>query len=136
MHASMAIFNAWCDRGADASFSRADPWDAAKRRPWIDWIHTASDQAALVRDFTKWDNQPASVPGGVRGDPARRAGRQHRAARAYLCEPRRRLAEAKIGRASAAFPDAKRYRAPDRCCRPGTSSRRRRSFSAGAQASG
>src|SRR5207302_743734 len=38
------------------------PWDAARRRPWIDWIHTASDQAALVRDYTKWDNQPASVP--------------------------------------------------------------------------
>ena len=38
------------------------PWDAARRRPWIDWIHTASDQGALVRDYTKWDNQPASVP--------------------------------------------------------------------------
>src|SRR5262249_45061216 len=38
------------------------PWDAAKRRPWIDWLHTASDQGALVRDYTKWDNQPASVP--------------------------------------------------------------------------
>jgi thiamine pyrophosphate-dependent acetolactate synthase large subunit-like protein len=36
--------------------------DAAKRRPWIDWIHTCSDQGSLVRDFTKWDNQPASVP--------------------------------------------------------------------------
>ncbi|MFN2646465.1 MAG: thiamine pyrophosphate-dependent enzyme, partial [Burkholderiales bacterium] len=31
------------------------------RRPWIDWIHTASDQGALVRDYTKWDNQPGSV---------------------------------------------------------------------------
>ncbi|HLF38287.1 MAG TPA: thiamine pyrophosphate-dependent enzyme, partial [Burkholderiales bacterium] len=37
------------------------PWDAAKRRPWIDWVHTASDQGALIRDFTKWDNQPGSV---------------------------------------------------------------------------
>jgi thiamine pyrophosphate-dependent acetolactate synthase large subunit-like protein len=37
------------------------PVDAAKRRPWIDWMHTAQDQGALVRDFSKWDAQPASV---------------------------------------------------------------------------
>src|SRR5689334_5877488 len=61
MHASMAIFNAWCDRVPMLILGATGPWDAAKRRPWIDWIHTASDQAALVRDYTKWDNQPASV---------------------------------------------------------------------------
>ena len=62
MHASMAIFNAWCDRVPMLVLGATGPWDAAKRRPWIDWIHTASDQGALVRDYTKWDNQPASVP--------------------------------------------------------------------------
>jgi thiamine pyrophosphate-dependent acetolactate synthase large subunit-like protein len=62
MHASMAIFNAWCDRVPVLVLGATGPWDAAKRRPWIDWIHTASDQGALVRDYTKWDNQPASVP--------------------------------------------------------------------------
>src|SRR5260370_248237 len=36
------------------------PWDSAPRRPWIDRIHTASDQSALVRDCTKSDNPPAS----------------------------------------------------------------------------
>ncbi len=36
------------------------PVDAAKRRPWIDWIHTSRDQGALVRNYTKWDDQPAS----------------------------------------------------------------------------
>ena len=41
------------------------PVDAAKRRPWIDWIHTARDQGALVREYTKWDDQPAS-PGAAR----------------------------------------------------------------------
>jgi thiamine pyrophosphate-dependent acetolactate synthase large subunit-like protein len=35
--------------------------DAPKRRPWIDWIHTARDQGALVRNYTKWDDQPASA---------------------------------------------------------------------------
>src|SRR5579859_3345557 len=61
MHASMAIFNAWCDRVPMLVLGATGPWDASKRRPWIDWIHTASDQGALVRDYTKWDNQPASV---------------------------------------------------------------------------
>jgi thiamine pyrophosphate-dependent acetolactate synthase large subunit-like protein len=36
------------------------PVDATKRRPWIDWIHTSSDQGALIRGYTKWDDQPAS----------------------------------------------------------------------------
>jgi thiamine pyrophosphate-dependent acetolactate synthase large subunit-like protein len=62
MHGSMAIFNAWCDRVPMLVLGATGPWDAAKRRPWIDWIHTSSDQGALVRDYTKWDNQPASVP--------------------------------------------------------------------------
>ena len=62
MHGAMAIFNAWCDRVPMLVLGATGPWDAARRRPWIDWIHTASDQGALVRDYTKWDNQPASVP--------------------------------------------------------------------------
>src|SRR6059036_3771118 len=62
MHATMAIFNAWCDRMPMLILGATGPWDAARRRPWIDWIHTSSDQGALVRGYTKWDNQPASVP--------------------------------------------------------------------------
>ncbi len=62
MHASMAVFNAWCDRVPVLVLGATGPWDAAKRRPWIDWIHTCADQGALVRNFTKWDNQPGSVP--------------------------------------------------------------------------
>ncbi|MDB5900310.1 MAG: hypothetical protein JWP41_3912 [Ramlibacter sp.] len=61
MHGSMAIFNAWCDRIPMLLLGATGPWDAARRRPWIDWLHTASDQGALVRDFTKWDNQPGSI---------------------------------------------------------------------------
>ena len=61
MHATMAVFNAWCDRVPLLLLGATGPWDAAKRRPWIDWIHTSSDQGALVRDYTKWDNQPGSV---------------------------------------------------------------------------
>lgn len=60
MHASMAIFNAWCDRMPVVILGATGPMDAAKRRPWIEWIHTARDQGALVRGFTKWDDQPSS----------------------------------------------------------------------------
>jgi thiamine pyrophosphate-dependent acetolactate synthase large subunit-like protein len=59
-HATMAIFNAWCDRMPVIVLGATGPVDAAKRRPWIDWIHTAQDQGAIVRSYVKWDAQPAS----------------------------------------------------------------------------
>ena len=59
-HATMAIFNAWCDRSPVVILGATGPVDAAKRRPWIDWIHTAADQGAIIRNYTKWDDQPAS----------------------------------------------------------------------------
>ncbi len=62
MHGSMAIFDAWVDRVPVIVLGATGPVDANKRRPWIDWIHTAQDQAALVRNFIKWDCQPASIP--------------------------------------------------------------------------
>src|SRR3954466_10590322 len=65
MHATMAIFNAWCDRMPVLVLGATGPVDATKRRPWIDWIHTARDQGALVRPYVKWDDQPAS-PGAAR----------------------------------------------------------------------
>src|SRR6185312_8810916 len=64
-HATMAIFNAWCDRMPVVVLGATGPVDATKRRPWIDWIHTARDQGALIRGYTKWDDQPAS-PGAAR----------------------------------------------------------------------
>src|SRR5258707_15328908 len=59
-HATMAIFNAWCDRQPVVVLGATGPVDAVKRRPWIDWIHTARDQGAIVRNYTKWEDQPAS----------------------------------------------------------------------------
>jgi thiamine pyrophosphate-dependent acetolactate synthase large subunit-like protein len=59
-HATMAVFNAWCDRMPVLVIGATGPLDATKRRPWIEWIHTARDQGAIVRDYTKWDDQPAS----------------------------------------------------------------------------
>ena len=56
----MAVYNAWCDRAPILMLGASGPWDAEQRRPWIDWIHTSSDQGGLIRNFTKWDNQPGS----------------------------------------------------------------------------
>jgi len=60
-HASMAIFNAFCDRAPVLVLGATGPMDTTQRRPWIDWIHTALVQGNLVRDYVKWDDQPASV---------------------------------------------------------------------------
>ena len=65
MHASMGIFNAWCDRTPMLIIGATGPLDAAKRRPWIEWIHTTIDQGSMVRGFTKWDDQPASPEAAV-----------------------------------------------------------------------
>lgn len=65
MHATMAIFNAWCDRIPMLLIGAVGPMDAMRRRPWVDWIHTATDLAALLRGYIKWDNQPASVPAAL-----------------------------------------------------------------------
>lgn len=65
MHATMALYNAWCDRVPMLVIGATGPLDAAKRRPWIDWIHTSADQPALVRNFVKWDDTPTSVPASL-----------------------------------------------------------------------
>lgn len=61
MHAAMAIYNAWCDRVPMLILGATGPVDAARRRPWIDWLHSSRDQAAIVRPYVKWDDQPASL---------------------------------------------------------------------------
>ena len=60
-NASMAIYNAWCDRAPLLLLGGTGPKSKARRRPWIDWIHTASVQANVVRDFVKWDDEPHDV---------------------------------------------------------------------------
>jgi thiamine pyrophosphate-dependent acetolactate synthase large subunit-like protein len=65
MHATMPIFNAWCDRTPMIIFGATGPVDAYRRRPWIDWIHTSKDQASMIRNYTKWDDQPASPQAAV-----------------------------------------------------------------------
>ena len=60
-HAAMAIYNAWCDRVPVIVMGGTD-LDASKRPPGVPTFHSAQDINALVRDFTKWDDQPISLP--------------------------------------------------------------------------
>jgi acetolactate synthase-1/2/3 large subunit len=60
-HGSMAIFNAYCDR-APVYLIAGNSIDETMRRPGVEWEHSVQDVAALVRDFTKWDDLPISLP--------------------------------------------------------------------------
>ena len=59
-HAAMGVYNAWCDR-VPMLILAGNFLDAAVRRPGVEWYHCAQDPAALLRDFTKWDDQPVSL---------------------------------------------------------------------------
>ena len=59
-HASMALYNAWVDRVPLMMFA-GNGIDAVTRRPGVETIHSAQDPGAMVREFVKWDDQPASL---------------------------------------------------------------------------
>jgi acetolactate synthase-1/2/3 large subunit len=63
LHANMAIYYAYIDRAPVLIIGATGPMDETKRRPRIDWIHTAQDQGEAVRAYTKWDYQPHTVDG-------------------------------------------------------------------------
>jgi acetolactate synthase-1/2/3 large subunit len=65
LHGAMAIYYAYLDRVPVMILGAGGPMDVGRRRPRIDWIHTALVQGNAVRDYVKWDNQPigaAAVP--------------------------------------------------------------------------
>jgi thiamine pyrophosphate-dependent acetolactate synthase large subunit-like protein len=59
-HATMGIYNAWCDR-VPVIVMGGNDMDAAHRPPGVPTFHSAQDINALVRDFTKWDDTPVSL---------------------------------------------------------------------------
>lgn len=59
-HASMAIYNAFCDR-VPVYLIVGNTLDATKRRPGAEWTHSVQDAAAMVRDYVKWDDLPISL---------------------------------------------------------------------------
>src|SRR3954471_20615114 len=59
-HATMAIYNAWCDRVPVIVIGGND-LDAAHRPPGVPTFHAAQDIGQLVRDYTKWDDTPVAL---------------------------------------------------------------------------
>jgi acetolactate synthase I/II/III large subunit len=63
LHANMAVYYAYADRTPVFIVGATGPMDESKRRPRIDWIHTALVQGEAVRAYTKWDYQPTVIDG-------------------------------------------------------------------------
>src|SRR6266508_4317427 len=63
LHAPMGIYYAYLDRAPVFIIGATGPMAEPKRRPFIDWIHTANGQGEVVRNFVKWDYQPTTVEG-------------------------------------------------------------------------
>ncbi len=59
-HASMAIYNAYADRVPVFLITPSAP-DVRTRKTTVPFVHSVQDGAAIVRDFVKWDDKPASL---------------------------------------------------------------------------
>jgi acetolactate synthase-1/2/3 large subunit len=65
LHGTMGVYYAYIDRVPVIVLGGAGPAAHERRRPNIDWIHSANVQGQAVRPYTKWDHEPrslASVP--------------------------------------------------------------------------
>jgi acetolactate synthase I/II/III large subunit len=61
-HAAMGIYDAWCDR-VPVYMMLGNTQDSAERNDPVTWVHSANDPCSLVRDMTKWDDNPISMVG-------------------------------------------------------------------------
>jgi thiamine pyrophosphate-dependent acetolactate synthase large subunit-like protein len=59
-HASMALYNAYADR-VPVYLILGNEQEIAFRRSDVEWTHSVQDAAAMVRDYTKWDDSPLSL---------------------------------------------------------------------------
>jgi acetolactate synthase-1/2/3 large subunit len=64
MHASMAIYDSWCDRTPMLILGGAGPANPIGRR-WIDFTHSANTQGELVRAFVKWEDEPTTPEAAI-----------------------------------------------------------------------
>jgi acetolactate synthase-1/2/3 large subunit len=63
LHAALAIYYAYLDRAPIFIIGATGPMHEGKRRPHIDWTHSALVQGNAVRDYVKWDYQPTAIEG-------------------------------------------------------------------------
>src|SRR5438093_3278509 len=110
-HATMAIYHAWCGRLPMIIIGGTGPMAAENRRPNTDWLHTALVQGNQVRDYVKWDDQPAtprSIPESIMR--AHRIATTEPMGPVYLCFDTD-LQEEAIS-TPIQLPDPKRFAAP------------------------
>ena len=51
-----------CRARCRSSSFLATPSTPTARRPGVEWYHSAQDAVAMVRDYSKWDDLPISLP--------------------------------------------------------------------------
>ena len=59
MNGSMGVYNAFGDHAPVLILGGSGPLDPADRR-WIDWLHCASTQADIVKNYVKWTEEPTT----------------------------------------------------------------------------
>ena len=84
LHSNMAIYYAYIDRVPVFIVGATGPMDETKRRPRIDWIHTAQNQGEAVRAVHEVGLPAAHDRRRARGVLARVLGDDDRAARSDL----------------------------------------------------
>ena len=92
LHAPMGVYYAYLDRAPVFLIGATGPMAEPKRRPFIDWIHTANGQGEAIRNFVKWDYQPINSRRRARRIRARLFGDDERAPGSDLYGLRRRPA--------------------------------------------
>ncbi len=63
LHTNLAVYSAYFDRAPVFIIGATGPMNETKRRPRIDWIHSANVQGEALRPYTKWDYQPTVIDG-------------------------------------------------------------------------
>ncbi|MFP5336766.1 MAG: thiamine pyrophosphate-binding protein [Actinomycetes bacterium] len=62
LHGTMGVYYSYIDRSPVIVLGGSGPAEHDRRRPNIDWIHSANVQGEAVRSYTKWDHEPRSLP--------------------------------------------------------------------------
>jgi acetolactate synthase-1/2/3 large subunit len=59
MNGSMGVYNAFGDHAPVLILGGSGPLNPADRR-WIDWLHCASTQSDIVKNYVKWTEEPTT----------------------------------------------------------------------------
>ena len=105
-HASMAIYNAYADR-VPVYIVLGNIADVGWRRSDVEWTHSVQDAAAMVRDYTKWDDAPVSL-----NHFAESGVRAYKVAMTPPCGPVVLVADAVLQEEGIAPEDRRRLRVP------------------------